>query len=42
MREIFKNVKEKLVGKYLDDNILKKQKNLNLESKLEFEKISNF
>ena len=26
MREIFKNVKEKLVGKYLDNNILKKTK----------------
>ena len=26
MREIFKNVKEKLVGKYLDNNILKKKK----------------
>ena len=26
MREIFKNVKEKLVGKYLDNNISKKTK----------------
>ena len=26
MKEIFKNVKEKLVGKYLNNNILKKTK----------------
>ena len=42
MREIFKNVKEKLVGKYLDNDFSKKKKNLNLELKLEFVKINNF
>ena len=40
MKEIFKNVRNKLAEKYLDNNSLKTQKNLNLELKLEFEKIN--
>ena len=40
MKEIFKNVKNKLAEKYLDNNSLKNSKNLNLELKLEFEKIN--
>ena len=41
MKEIFKNVKEKLVSKYLK-NPLKELQNLNLESKQGLEKIDKF
>ena len=41
MKEIFKNVKNKLTEKYLDNSSLKTQKNLNLELKLESEKTNN-
>ena len=39
MRQILKNVKQKLVAKYLDNTSSKRKKNLNLELKLESGKI---
>ena len=40
MKEIFKNVRNKLAEKYLDNNSLKNSKKFKPRIKLEFEKIN--